>query len=98
MVEVVNTHEMEPETRQAYKTAGYKVDVVWVAWDSVARLLKGIQVEDGTLGFPDRLATATALGGKSTPGSSSRHDRNGRHKSNGKPGSTSASTQSILSY
>ena len=54
VVEVVNTHEMEPETRQAYKTAGYKVGVVWVAWDSVARLLEGLQVGAGSLGFPDR--------------------------------------------
>ena len=46
VVEVVNTHEMEPETEAAYKRAGVPVTIVNVEWDTVERLLGGLLVDE----------------------------------------------------
>ena len=38
-VEVVNTHDMEPETEAAYKRAGVPVAIVRVEWETIGGLL-----------------------------------------------------------
>ena len=42
IIEVVNTHSMEPETETAYRKSGIPVVVLHVAWETVNRLWKGI--------------------------------------------------------
>ena len=43
-VEVVNTHEMEPETEAAYRSAGVPVAIVRVEWETVGDLLRGLDI------------------------------------------------------
>ena len=42
IIEVVNTHSMEPETETAYRKSGIPVAVVRVKWETVNRLWEGI--------------------------------------------------------
>ena len=46
VVEIVNTHEMEPETETAYRSAGVPVAIKNVGWDTVERLLTGLLAND----------------------------------------------------
>ena len=43
-VEVVNTHDMEPETEAAYKRAGVPVAIVRVEWETIGGLLDGLAI------------------------------------------------------
>ncbi len=46
VVEVVNTHEMEPETTAAYQRAGVPVAIVRAEWDTIERLLSRLDIHD----------------------------------------------------
>ena len=46
IIEVVNTHSMEPETETAYRKSGIPVAVVRVEWETVNELWNGIQVRE----------------------------------------------------
>ena len=46
IIEVVNTHSMEPETETAYRRSGIPVAVVRVKWETVNCLWKGIHTQD----------------------------------------------------
>ena len=46
IIEVVNTHPMEQETETAYRRSGIPVAVVWVKWETVNRLSKGIHTQE----------------------------------------------------
>ena len=46
VVEVVNTHEMEPETKAAYQSEGIPVAIVQVAWNTIERLLGRLDIHD----------------------------------------------------
>ena len=46
IIEVVNTHSIEPETENAYRRSGIPVAVVRVKWETVNRLWKGIHTQD----------------------------------------------------
>ena len=43
-VEIVNTHEMEPETESAYRSAGVPVAIVRVEWETIRDLLNGLDI------------------------------------------------------
>ena len=46
IIEVVNTHSMEPETETAYRRSGFPVAVVRVKWETLNRLWKGIHTQE----------------------------------------------------
>ena len=46
IIEVVNTHSMEPETENAYRKSGIPVAVVRVDWKTVNRLWKGVHSQE----------------------------------------------------
>ena len=46
IIEVVNTHSMEPETETAYRKSGIPIAVVRVEWDTVSDLWQGIHAEE----------------------------------------------------
>ena len=45
-VEVVNTHEMEPETECSYWNAGVPVAIVRVKWEAIRDLLHGLHISE----------------------------------------------------
>ena len=51
VIEIVVTHDMEPETRDRYKEAGIPVLAVYPTWDTLARLESAI-IADDTLNVP----------------------------------------------
>ena len=46
IIEVVNTHSMEPETETAYRKSGIPIAVVRVEWDTVSDFWEGIHTEE----------------------------------------------------
>ena len=46
IIEIVNTHSMEPETETAYRKSGIPIAVVRVEWETVNRLWAGIHSQE----------------------------------------------------